>query len=164
MKTMGKIPDSIFKDLSPKQRGNITKWSKNVFRGDYLIGRGLRDLEKVDIIIEIENLKKLNLDQDILLKLVNAKKLHHLAFFDSSIVTCGKITELVLKRIMEKEKIIFDNKSGLSKLFNTLKSRVTFQKHGDKILENIQEIIRIIRNTYAHDNPKIATKEESELV
>ena len=65
---------------------------------------------------------------------------------------------------MEKEKIVFDKKSGLSRLFNTLKNRVTFPKHGDKIIENIQEIIRIIRNTYAHDNPKIATKEESDLV
>ncbi|MHA2104365.1 MAG: hypothetical protein ACW981_13140 [Candidatus Hodarchaeales archaeon] len=30
--------------------------------------------------------------------------------------------------------------------------------------QELHKIIRIIRNTYAHDNPKIATKEESELV
>jgi hypothetical protein len=64
----------------------------------------------------------------------------------------------------KKEKINFDNKSGLKKLFNTIKNRITIQKHGDKIIEDIREIIRVIRNTYAHDNPKIATKEESELV
>lgn len=162
LRTMGNIPN--FSKLSGKQKLFIPKWQKNVYRGDYVISRAIRKLEEVECLKELQSLENRELDSYLKDSLVNARKLHYLGFFDAAIITCGKTTEYLLKTRLNKDSIRFEEKWGISKLFNKFQSTRKQFKPKKEITKNVQEIIRNLRNLYAHENPSSALETDSELV
>jgi hypothetical protein len=161
-KTMGRIPN--FSKLSKKQKLFIPKWPKNVYRGDYLICRTLRHLEEIEILKELQALDNRQLDSFLKESLLNARKLHHLGFFDAAIIICGKITEYLLKERLNRDSISFDEKWGIFKLFKKFQSSRKQQKPTKEIIKHVQEVIRNLRNLNAHGNPKSASESDSNLV
>ncbi|MFX1282372.1 MAG: hypothetical protein ACFFB5_01905 [Promethearchaeota archaeon] len=162
LRTMGNIPN--FSKLNVKQKMFIPKWQKNVYRGDYLICRAIRQLKDISDLRELQDLEKRQLDPYLKESLVNARKLHLLGFFDASIILCGKITEYILKEKMNKNSIRFEEKWGILKLFNRFQSTQKQPKQKKEMTKNVQEIIRNLRNLYAHENPKLASAGDSNLV
>ncbi len=162
LKTVGTVRDRT--DLSPKQKSKIFKWYKNVFRGDYLIIRAIRDLQKNNTLIEIRNLEQKNIVPNLKESIIEARKLHFLGFFDSSVIMCGKITEYLLKEKLKMDSINFDNKWGISKLYSIFRSKSKQISLKGKVIENVKEIIRYLRNICAHGNPEHASENDSNLV
>jgi HEPN domain-containing protein len=162
---MGKIPAEHYSKFSRDMRDSFTKYSKNAFRGDYLIEVGLRRFDKDHWWSECKVTREGSLPDRAKYYLEECVKCYLVSSYDACIVMGGRATEFSIKESLRRNGTSFNEKDTLHEIWGKFKGILGNKPRTDaSTLEKVEELVRVYRNVTAHDNPKSATREEAELV
>jgi HEPN domain-containing protein len=165
-KMLGRIPDKHFSHLSKKARDDFIKHGKNAYRGDYVIGRARRRFEDDHWWKELCQISAIGLPDRAKYYLRECLKCYLVCAFDASVVMAGRATEFALKENLRRRGVSFDQRDTLHDIADKFKRSLGIGQisRETEMMNKIEDLVRIYRNTTAHDNPEKATKNEAEML
>ena len=165
-KMLGRVPDKYFSRLSRKARDDFTKHGKNAYRGDYVIGRARRRFEDDHWWKELCQISEMELPDRAKYYLRECIKCYLVYAFDASVVMAGRAAEFALKENLQRRGVSFDQRGTLGDIADKFKRSFGIGQvsRETEMMNKIDEMVRVYRNTTAHDNPEKATKNVAEML